>query len=226
MSHPLTASNLSFSHAGSDKMLFKGINLDIRKGEALLLRGPNGSGKTSLCYCLCGIIPLLKTGRLEGEVWINGISTREIKVPDLSRHIGIVLQNTNAQLFLPTVEDEIAFGPENFALPREEIARRVNSCLELLAIENLRLMHPEDLSGGEKQLVALASVLSLDPGIIILDEAVSCLDAEAKSLVKDLLLKLKNEGKTLILADHGSHFLDIADSIKFLDEGCLSDRVY
>lgn len=223
MTCPVQIKDLSFSFPGMSEKLFKGINLHIKKGETLLIRGSNGSGKTTLCYVICGIIPLIRGGIINGEVRIKGISTKETKIHEISKHTGIVLQNPDTQLFLPTVEDEIAFGPENFALPRKEIKERVDMCLDLLGIEKLRYLHPKDLSGGEKQLVAIASVLSLNPEIFILDEITSHLDTMGKALVKKLLLKLRSEGKTIIMVDHSKEFFHIADRIRVLDKGCLND---
>ncbi len=220
---PVQIRDLSFKYSDKSEKHLKGISLDINKGEILIFTGANGSGKTTLCYCICGIIPLIKGGIFEGEVKIMGRSVKDGRISELSSFIGMVFQNPDIQLFLPTVEDEIAFGPENFAVPQNEIRNRIDSVLNRLGIEKLRYRHPRELSGGEKHLVALASVLSIDPDILIFDEITSQLDAKGRIMVGSVLQELREENKTIIMVEHNRDYYDMADRIKTLREGCLHD---
>lgn len=215
--------DMCFSFPGREKPLLKGINLSVSKGEVLAVVGLSGSGKSTLCYCMSGIIPLIKKGTLEGEVLIKDVPASKMTIPQISKSLGIVFQNPDNQLFSPTVEDEIAFGPENFALPREEIAERIKRVLEMTGIEKHRYKNPRQLSGGEKQLVALSAVLSLDPDILIFDEAMSQLDTEGKARIKELILRLRKEGKTIVMVEHDPDNLHVADRIKLLHDGQLTD---
>jgi len=218
---PVVVRDLEFGY--KEKKLFQGLNLEVKKGEVLALVGLSGSGKSTLCYCISGIIPLIKGGEMRGEVILNGTPTTELGLPKISRTLGIIFQNPDTQLFLPTVEDEIAFGPENFGLSPEEIEKRITDSLNKVGLEKYRHKNPKELSGGEKQLVALASVLSLQPEILIFDEAMSQLDPEGREMVKDLILKLKKEGKTIITVEHDLDNLHVADRVKLLKKGKLTD---
>lgn len=204
--------NLSFKYKNTEKNILNNINLSINEGEAVLVTGQSGSGKSTLCYCICGLIPDLYSGDLEGEVLIYGKNTNEITITEKVTNIGIIFQNPATQLFSPTIEDELAFGPENLCVDREEIGKRIDYILKLLNMESYRFENPNNLSGGQQQLVAIASVLMLNPKIIICDEIMSWVDEEGKDIIKKLMLQLKNEGKTLIMVDHGENIV-IADRI-------------
>lgn len=202
------ARSLSFSYKRQVIPVLDNIDFTLRRGEIAAITGPSGSGKSTLGYCLCGVIPKLIEGEFSGA----------IKVPGRA---GIVFQDPDHQLFLPTVEDELAFGPENLGLPREEIGERIEGVLELLGLTALRYENPARLSGGQKQLVALAGVLTLDPDVIVLDETLSPLDTAARDRVKKVLLALKQQGKTLVLIEHEKNNYVIADEIWHLEKGSL-----
>ncbi|MHA1834948.1 MAG: energy-coupling factor ABC transporter ATP-binding protein [Candidatus Baldrarchaeia archaeon] len=195
--------NLSFTYANAEEPAIKNINLTIDEGEFVLLTGPSGCGKTTLCRCLNGLIPHFYTGEMQGDVIIDGLNTREHPVYELAQKVGLVFQDPENQLVSLNVEKELAFAPENLGLPREEIRKRVEEALQLLKIEHLRYKAPYELSGGEQQRVAIASVLTLKPKILVLDEPTSNLDPKGAEQVlktiKDLNEKLN---VTIILIEH------------------------
>lgn len=222
MSEPIEVRDLSFKYEPDGKYILQGLDLTVKKGEILAVVGLSGIGKSTLCYCLSGIIPHVYQGLMQGEVCLSGKSTLKMTLPEIATTLGIVFQNPDNQLFSPTVEDEIAFGPENLCLPREEIGRRINEALHAVGMENFRLFNPHHLSGGQKQLIALASVLSLNPEILIFDEAMSQIDAAGKAAVKEIMQKLKQEGKTVVMIEHDYDNLKIADRAMLLTNGGLS----
>jgi energy-coupling factor transport system ATP-binding protein len=181
----------------------------LKSGQISALTGPSGSGKSTLCYCLSGVIPRFIKGEFSGDVSLEG-------------RVGMVFQDPDSQLFLPTVEDELAFGPENLCLPREEIGRRIESILQLIGLHRLRLANPVKLSGGGKQLVALGGVLTLDPDIILLDEPFSQLDDAMRGRIKTVLLELKRQGKAIVFVEHDKSNLEVADQIWLLSRGGLN----
>jgi energy-coupling factor transport system ATP-binding protein len=223
MIFPVEIKNLHFRYPESTKSILNGIELRINKGEVLAIVGLSGCGKSTLCYCICGIIPHVFDGEMQGEVLIFGSSTKDMKLPAISTNVGIVFQDPDTQLFSPTAEDEIAFGPENLCVERNEIGERISQNLELVAMEKNRYANPENISGGEKQLIALASTLSLNPQIIIFDEAMSQIDDAGKLKIKKAIRDLKAAGKTIIMIEHDLANLDVTDRVLLLNNGELSD---
>ncbi len=214
---------LSFRYSGEKINILEDISQTLGLGEAVSVLGASGCGKSTLCYCLTGIIPNIWKGTLEGEVKILGNPISRMRLPEISTMAGMVFQDPDTQLFSPTVEDEIAFGPENLCLEREEIGRRIDMGLALTGLEKYRYSHPENLSGGEKQLVAIASVLALEPKIIILDESLSQIDSQGRARIKETVNRLKGEGRTIVMVEHDIDNLDIADRIFFMDSGKLEE---
>lgn len=221
MTFPLEVCDLQFRYQGSKTNILSGVNLKINKGEILALVGLSGCGKTTLCYCMCGIIPHIFQGDYKGRVLINGALTSEMKLPDIAAKLGIVFQDPDTQLFAPVVEDEIAFGPENLCVERDEIGKRIGDALKQVRMERYRFESPSILSGGQKQLIALASVLSLHTEILIFDEAMSQIDSEGKKIIKEKICELKNLGKTIIMVEHDFENIDIADRIMVMKNGIL-----
>ena len=195
--------NLSFTYANAEEPAIKNINLTIDEGEFVLLTGPSGCGKTTLCRCLNGLIPHFFTGEMQGDVIIDGLNTREHPVYKLAQKVGLVFQDPENQLVSLNVEKELAFAPENLGLPREEIRKRVEEALQLLKIEHLRYKAPYELSGGEQQRVAIASVLTLKPKILVLDEPTSNLDPKgAEQVLKTIKVLNEKLNVTIILIEH------------------------
>ncbi len=195
--------NLSFTYANAEEPAIKNINLTIEKGEFILLTGPSGCGKTTLCRCLNGLIPHFYSGEMQGDVIIDGLNTKEHPVYELAQKVGLVFQDPENQLVSLNVEKELAFAPENLGLPRKEIRKRVEKSLQLLRIEHLRYKAPYELSGGEQQKVAIASVLTLRPKVLVLDEPTSNLDPKGAKQVLETIKELNEELKvTIILVEH------------------------
>lgn len=215
--------DLSFSYGKDKRKILKEVNLDVFKGEVVGIIGLSGGGKSTLLYILCGIIPHIYGGELEGRVKVFGKDIKNMKISDITKKIGIVFQDPDTQLFSPTVEDEIAFGPENLCVPRNEIGRRIKEALKTVNMEEYRFENPNNLSGGQKQLIAIASVLSMEPEILLLDEIVSQLDKKGKENIKEVLINLKRENRTLILIEHDYNNLKVADRILKLKDGKLSE---
>ena len=222
MNFSILINDLKFKFSEKNDYLLKGIDLEVKKGEVVAIVGYSGIGKSTLCYCISGIIPNIKKGLMSGEVLVNGVSTKKMNISEISQSLGIVFQNPDTQLFSPTVEDEIAFGPENFGVLRDDIETRISESLEIVGMSKHRLKNPKKLSGGEKQLIALASVLSLKPEILIFDEVMSQLDNDSKNRIKNLILKLKKEGKTIVMVEHDFDNLDVSDRILCLNDGVLN----
>ena len=220
MTNQIKVNNLSFSYKDNNKII-DNINLKVNKGEILAVVGLSGSGKTTLCYCLSGIIPHIYSGNLSGEVFIKGNSILDMEMPQIATNIGIVFQNPETQIFFPVVENELAFGPENLCIKRDEIGKRIEEVLSLLNIEDKRYAKTEHLSGGQKQLIALASVLTLKPDILIFDEVMAQIDSKGKKAIKDIILQLKEEGKTVIMVEHNLDNIEIADRKLVLKQGRL-----
>ena len=213
--------DLGFKYAGTDFYAIRGVNLEIDEGEFVVLAGKSGCGKTTLLRCLNGLIPHFYEGEFEGRVLIDGIDTRECPPHILSQKAGMVFQNPDNQLFALSVEADIAFPLENLGLPREEIKDRVEWALKLLGIEELRKRSPFELSAGQKQKVAIASVLAMKPKILLLDEPTSSLDpVSAKNLIDAIIDLNRRHGLTILISEHRlTHLIPHADKLAIMDGG-------
>lgn len=181
--HNLT---LDFHLTEGPRRVLDDISLEIADGEFVALMGANGSGKTSLARCLNGMLT-----PTAGEIFVDGMNTRHTaEVNEIRRRLGMVFQNPDNQIVAPTVEREVAFGPENLGVPRPEMQRRVEHLLKLFRLETYRQQAPHLLSGGEKQRLALAAVLAMQPAHIIFDEPTSLLDYESRCQVLALMQQL------------------------------------
>ncbi len=201
-----------------------GLSLDITTGESVALVGANGSGKSTLLRLLDGLCFASR-----GTVSFCGAAlTQDLLQSDdfalaFRRRVGLVFQNSDVQLFNPTVFDEVAFGPAQLKLSKQETVSRVEEALQLMRIEHLRDRPPYRLSGGEKKRVALASVIVLDPEVILLDEPTSALDPRSQSQLIDLLQNWKSASKTIIAATHQLEILDnLADRLIVLEDGVVA----
>ena len=221
MINPIELKDLSFGYSKNNKKILEDVNLTVKSGEIIAIVGLSGSGKTTLCYCMSGIVPHIYKGELTGEVFLDGDLIFDMNIPKIATKVGVVFQNPETQIFFPVVENELAFGPENLCIEREEIGKRIREVLSLLNIEDKRHEKTEHLSGGQKQLIALASVLTLKPEILILDEVMAQIDKSGKKAIKDIILQLKNEGKTVIMIEHNLNNIDIADRKLMLKQGRL-----
>lgn len=220
--YAVEVSDLEFRYKSSMTSVLKNVNLKVKPGEIVAVIGLSGSGKTSLMYALNGIIPKHISGDYSGTVNINGLSIENMGLSDIATVVGTVFQDPDTQIIFSDIQDEIAFGPENLCISKDVIFKRMDEIIKLLDIERLRGKNPKDLSGGEKQLVVLASVLSLGVQILILDECMSQIDQKGKYLIKKAIKQLKEDGKTIIMVEHEEDHLDIADSIYLLEDGNLT----
>ena len=208
---------LRHAYPGSDDVL-KGIDLVIRKGEYTIITGANGSGKSTFALHLNG---LLKPSA--GTLRINGTdATVRRNIPAIRRTVGIVFQNPYMQFVGNTVEEDIAFGPENLALPRAEIKKRIDEALELVGMTAFRDSDPSSLSGGEAQRAAIAGVLAMDPEVIVFDEVASMLDNASVRKLREIIRRLREKGKTVIFISHNPADFADADKIVIFDGGRIS----
>ncbi|MGB9740806.1 MAG: energy-coupling factor ABC transporter ATP-binding protein [Candidatus Bathyarchaeia archaeon] len=213
--------DLTYAYPGSTRSSISDISIKIEKGEFVLITGPSGCGKTTLCRCFNGLIPHFYQGELKGEIWVAGLKVSEHPIHKLAEHVGLVFQNPENQLFALSVEKDVAFGLENLGVPREEMRRRVDWALELTGISDLRDRPPHELSGGQQQRVAIASVLAMQPEVIVLDEPTSFLDPLSAKRIFEVIYSLNRKlGITVILVEHR---LDLtatyADHIIIMDDG-------
>ncbi|MBS7647508.1 ATP-binding cassette domain-containing protein [Candidatus Bathyarchaeota archaeon] len=213
--------NLTYTYSGAGWPAIKEVSIKIEKGEFVLITGPSGCGKTTLCRCFNGLIPHFYQGELKGEITVAGLKVREHPVYELATHVGMVFQNPENQLFALTVEKDVAFGLENLGVSREEIRKRVDWALKLTGIYELRERTPTELSGGQQQRVAIASVLAMQPEVMVLDEPTSFLDPLGAKKIFEIIYELnKKLGITIVLVEHR---LDLtakyADHIIIMDGG-------
>ena len=213
------ASKLSFVYADGTEAL-REVSLSVARGERVAVVGVNGSGKSTLLRLLDGLLE-----PTEGELSFDGraLNERALEEPGFQREfrqrVAFVFQDPEAQLFNPTVADEVAFAPRQLRLTTDEVAARVDDTLALLGISHLRERSPFRLSGGEKRKVALASVLSLNPEAVLLDEPIIGLDPRTQTWLVHALGLLHAAGKTIVLATHDLHILpEVADRVVVLSE--------
>src|SRR5215211_1115229 len=199
---PLVIENLSFQYRTRPEPAIEAISFELKPGEMLLIAGSSGCGKTTLARCINGLIPRSYRGKREGRVLLHGKDVAEMQIADMAQIVGTLLQDPERQIVASNVYNEIAFGPENLGLPRAEILARVEQALKRLKIEHLRDRETFNLSGGEKQKVALAGLLSMNPSILLLDEPLASLDPASAYEALEVFRSLANEGKTVILIEH------------------------
>ena len=214
--------NVNYKYPLEDKQVLKNINIEIKKGEFWAVIGKNGSGKTTFCNMLRRFVPDFYKGELTGKIMLEDKELKDYSQKELVQKIGFVFQNPFTQIsgVKDTVFEEIAYGLENLGLDKEEIISRVEKILKLLEIEKLRDRNPYDLSGGQKQRVALASIIAMDPDILVIDEPTSQLDPKGTEDIFKIINLMANEGKTIILVEHKLELIaEYAENILVLDEG-------
>lgn len=205
------------------EVALRDVNLRVQEGEFVLIAGASGCGKTTLARCLNGLIPHLVSARVEGRIEVAGLNPLECEVREMAARVGMVFQVPETQLFNLTVEEEVAFGCRNLGLPPDAAARRTDFALAAVGIERLRRRALHQLSGGEKQLTAIASVLAMQPRIVVLDEPLSNLDARSVQRVMNVLTHLNRAmGMTLIVIEHRTHQVaEFVDRVVVMDRGRL-----
>lgn len=199
---PLTIEGLTFQYRTRPEKAVENISFALQPGEMLLIAGSSGCGKTTLARCINGLIPRSYRGTREGKVLLHGKDVSELQIAEVSQTVGTLLQDPERQIVASNVYNEIAFGPENLGLPRAEILQRVEQAMKRLKIEYLRERETFHLSGGEKQKVALAGLLAMNPSILLLDEPLASLDPASAYEALEVFRSLADEGKTVVLIEH------------------------
>lgn len=212
--------NLSYTYPARETATLTGCHLTVERGEFVLLAGPTGCGKSTLLKAVNGLIPHHSSGMMQGSVQVAGLETRSHPMTVLSQKVGLVFQNPDDQLFATTAEDEVAFGPENLALPGRDIRRRVAECLDKVGLGDLGGRAPQKLSGGQKQRLAIAAVLSMAPEILLLDEPFAQLDPAGTQEVLTVIKRLNRQGMTVVLVEHRLHEMArVADRLVVMRQG-------
>jgi energy-coupling factor transporter ATP-binding protein EcfA2 len=218
----LTLAGVGYRYAGSSRPSLLDVDLDLSDGVVVGLAGASESGKTTLCLVASGLAPRTIGGHIRGRINLNGQDVDAWPMHQLSERIGIGFQNPSTQLsqVAATVFEEVAFGPMNLALPRDEVVSRTWTALETLGIDDLAERDPLRLSGGQQQLVAIAGLLALRPDHLVLDEPTAQLDPAGTRLVSDALRTLASSGTALLIVEHKTDLLDgLCDRVIALDDG-------
>ena len=213
--------DFSFKYREGSDFVVKDINLTIPDGAFVGITGAAGSGKSTMTYALNGIVPHCYPGDFYGEVFVEGLDTVDTPLTDLSCLVGSVCQDIDSQMVSSVVEDEMLYGLENFGVPKDQIEGRVTEALEAVGIGNLRDRVIASLSGGQKQKVAIASILALRPRVLVLDEPTAELDPASSVVVFDLLKRYAQEhGTTVIVIEQKIALLsDYTDMLVIMDKG-------
>jgi energy-coupling factor transport system ATP-binding protein len=222
----ITYNNFHFRYKKNKEYQLNNINLKIDKNKFILLCGETGSGKTTLIRSMNGLIPQFYPGYYKGNVIVNGKDTSETPIAEIARDVGIVFQNPENQLISMDVENEIAFGMENLGFPKEKMREKLINITKTMEIEHLLDKAPFELSGGEEQRVAIASILVLEPKILILDEPLSSLDPRMARKIISLLKKIQNETKTtIIISEHRMDLiLPVVDELILMSNGSVLEH--
>lgn len=195
--------DLRYSYPNATSQALKGVDLTIDKGEFILLTGPSGCGKTTFCRTLNGLIPHFYNGDMEGEVTVAGFNIREHPTYKLAQHVGLIFQNPDNQIFALTVEKDVAFGLENQGIPKDKMREEIGWALKTAGIDHLKDRATHEMSGGQKQRLAIASILAMKPKVLVLDEPTSFLDPLGAERIFRVLDTLNKEYEmTILLIEH------------------------
>jgi energy-coupling factor transport system ATP-binding protein len=219
MSIAVSIEDLTFTYHGNERLALRNIQGQVEDGTFVVIMGHGGAGKSTLCCCLNSLVPKFFRGKYQGRVLIKGEEVARHRVAEMSRHVGLVLQDFEAQLFSTNVELEMAFGPENHCIPREEIGRRIRTYLTFVGLEKLRHREPATLSGGQKQRLAIGSVLTLEPEVLVMDEPTTDLDPLGREEVLSVAKGLREEGRMLLVVDHEPETAVAADQVWLMRDG-------
>jgi biotin transport system ATP-binding protein len=212
--------NLSYRYETKGDRVLNGISIEIEQGEHVGVIGPNGCGKTTFVRHLNGLLT-----PTAGEVWVDGMNTRDpVAVQKIRQRVGMVFQNPDNQIVGMSVEEDVSFGPGNLRLPPREIHKRVQESLAIVGMEKYGPRPPHTLSNGEKQLVAIAGVLAMEPSHIIFDEPTTYLDPSARKRVLQVITRLNKQGITIVHVTHDMDEIAQADEIVVLHAGTVALR--
>ncbi|HQC55005.1 MAG TPA: ABC transporter ATP-binding protein [Clostridia bacterium] len=201
-------------------VIFNNLSFELNEGEILGFKGHNGSGKSSLCLCLAGLFEEeFARDNIRGEILYNGVNLNDMTIADRCNAFGLIFQNPDNQLFSPLVIEELAFAPENLNIERKEMEKRINDALKICKIEHLKHAKTNALSGGEKQLVAIASILTMQPKVLIADEITSRIDKEKIDDIRQILVDFAQNGGSVVMISHNENDLKIANRIITLERG-------
>jgi len=222
MSEPLLEiEGLTFRYRRASEPAIRDLTLTVERGEVLLVAGPSGCGKSTLIRAINGLIPHSYSGELSGNVRIDGRPTTDLRLRDIARTVGTVLQDPAKQIVGATVEAELAFGPENLGVPRSEILDRIGSVMDRAGIGNLAGRETFALSGGERQLLAVGGILMLRPTLYVVDEPLANLDPATAGRLLGILRALADDGAAIVIVEHRvEEALDLMpDRVLYLDSG-------
>lgn len=205
----------NFRYRGRKSKALADLNLQLDGGSVVGLIGRAGAGKTTLLKSLIGIVPFVDAGYYEGQVTVDGLEVSKQSIGDMARHVSIVLENPDVQIFSLTVRDDVAFGPSNLGLPLEEVEKRIAYAMEQAELENFALRNPNDLSGGEQQSVAVAGALAMMPHVLALDEPVAMLDPVGKERVLSVVENVARRGSDTItlISESGADIDAVAERV-------------
>jgi len=213
--------DFSFRYPDTRRKAVDLFNLQVGEGEIVVLAGPSGCGKSTLLRAINGLIPHMYRGDYSGEVIVGGSSVKETSMRDLAQTVGFLFQNPENQIFMFTVERDIAFGLENLGIQRPEMRSRVDEAMNLLGIVDLAQRAPHELSDGQKQRVALAGVIAMRPKLVILDEPTSLLDPKTAMELVELVARLRHDlGTTFVIVEHRLDLLvRVSDRVVVMNAG-------
>lgn len=214
----LSLEDITFSYDGR-KNILNGASLDIEQGAAAAITGRSGCGKSTFAMIACGVIPKSVHGVFAGSVRVFGEDISGKQIHETARQISMVFQDPESQLFAPSAADEAAFAPENLCFEQESIKSSVDAALKTVGMQGVFDYSPNVLSGGQQQLVALASILTLGPRIIILDEVTTQIDEAGVLLIREAVKELKRQGVTLMVIEHGEALRDLCDTVYKIENG-------
>jgi len=217
----LEIDKLSFRYPEATRKAVSDFDLTVGEGEIVVLAGPSGCGKSTLLRTVNGLIPHMYAGEYSGTVRVGGTSVKDAEMKELAQKVGFLFQNPENQIFMFSVERDVAFGLENLGVPRPEMRSRVDEAMRLMDIADLAARAPHELSDGQKQRVALAGVLAMNPKLVILDEPTSLLDPKTAEELVGLVARLrKGLGTTFVIVEHRLDLLvKVADRLVVMSEG-------
>ncbi|MDD6769484.1 MAG: ATP-binding cassette domain-containing protein [Inconstantimicrobium porci] len=222
----IVAENFKYRYPLTKELALNDISFEIEKGEFIGVIGKNGAGKSTLCQALIGLVPQFYKGACGGKILVDGLDTRTTKISEMSSKVGLVFQNPFTQVSGAklTVYEEVGFGLENNGVPRDAMKKRIDYALKLLDIYEYKDKNPFELSGGQMQRMAIASVIAMKPEVIVLDEPTSQLDPQGSEEVFKAVQTLSKQGMTVIMVEHKiEKIAKYSDRVMFMDEGSIID---